>query len=163
MPEIINMAEKDIEEIYKMLNWENPPSIRLEGARLAREVHDLSLLIQPPAPPSVWEYCAEILSEKSDVALEPYLDKLLEWLQDINWPGAFTIANRLKIFSGEKLKQSLENAIAESNKMLNEERLRWIDYLSELLDNKELICNLSEEVLILLKKHYRNWGYWYSE
>lgn len=157
------MAEKDIEEIYKMLNWENPPSIRLEGARLAREVHDLSLLIQPPAPPSVWEYCAEILSEKSDVALEPYLDKLLEWLQDINWPGAFTIANRLKIFSGEKLKQSLENAIAESNKMLNEERLRWIDYLSELLDNKELICNLSEEVLILLKKHYRNWGYWYSE
>lgn len=163
MPEIINMAEKDIEKIYKMLNWENPPSIRLEGARLAREVHDLSLLIQPPAPPSVWEYCAEILSEKSDVALEPYLDKLLEWLQDINWPGAFTIANRLKIFSGEKLKQSLENAIAESNKMLNEERLRWIDYLSELLDNKELICNLSEEVLILLKKHYRNWGYWYSE
>lgn len=157
------MAEKDIEKIYKMLNWENPPSIRLEGARLAREVHDLSLLIQPPAPPSVWEYCAEILSEKSDVALEPYLDKLLEWLQDINWPGAFTIANRLKIFSGEKLKQSLENAIAESNKMLNEERLRWIDYLSELLDNKELICNLSEEVLILLKKHYRNWGYWYSE
>lgn len=163
MPEIINMAEKDIEKIYKMLNWENPPSIRLEGARLAREVHDLSLLIQPPAPPSVWEYCAEILSEKSDVALEPYLDKLLEWLQDINWPGAFTIANRLKIFSGEKLKQSLENAIAESNKMPNEERLRWIDYLSELLDNKELICNLSEEVLILLKKHYRNWGYWYSE
>ena len=163
MPEIINMAEKDIEKIYKILNWENPPSIRLEGARLAREVHDLSLLIQPPAPPSVWEYCAEILSEKSDVALEPYLDKLLEWLQDINWPGAFTIANRLKIFSGEKLKQSLENAIAESNKMLNEERLRWIDYLSELLDNKELICNLSEEVLILLKKHYRNWGYWYSE
>lgn len=157
------MAEKDIEKIYKMLNWENPPSIRLEGARLAREVHDLSLLIQPPAPPSVWEYCAEILSEKSDVELEPYLDKLLEWLQDINWPGAFTIANRLKIFSGEKLKQSLENAIAESNKMLNEERLRWIDYLSELLDNKELICNLSEEVLILLKKHYRNWGYWYSE
>ena len=157
------MAEKDIEEIYKMLNWENPPSIRLEGARLAREIHDLSLLIQPPAPPSVWEYCAEILSEKSDVALEPYLDKLLEWLQDINWPGAFTIANRLKIFSGEKLKQSLENAIAESNKMPNEERLRWIDYLSELLDNKELICNLSEEVLILLKKHYRNWGYWYSE
>ena len=126
MPEIINMAEKDIEKIYKMLNWENPPSIRLEGARLAREVHDLSLLIQPPAPPSVWEYCAEILSEKSDVALEPYLDKLLEWLQDINWPGAFTIVNRLKIFSGEKLKQSLENAIAESNKMPNEERLRWI-------------------------------------
>ena len=157
------MAEEYIEKIYKMLNWENPPSIRLEGARLAREVHDLSLLIQPPAPPSVWEYCAEILSEKSDVALEPYLDKLLEWLQDINWPGAFTIANRLKIFSGEKLKQSLENAIAESNKMPNEERLRWIDYLSELLDNKELICNLSEEVLILLKKYYRNWGYWYSE
>lgn len=59
-------------------------AVQLEGIRLAREINDLSLLIQPPAEPSVWEHCAKILCEKTDVELEPYLDELLEWLQDLN-------------------------------------------------------------------------------
>lgn len=130
---------------------------------MAREIKDISLLIQPPAVPLVWEQCAKVLYEKSDVELESYLDELLEWLQDLNWPGAMTIAERLKFFSGEKLKIALENAIAKSNDMPDEDRLMWLDYLSELLDNRILVSNLSEEVLTLLEKHYHNWGYWYSE
>ena len=148
----------DINKIYEMLNWRNSPAVQLEGIRLLREINDLSLLIQPPADPSVWEHCAKVLCEKSDAELEPYLDGLLEWLQDLNWPGAMTIVERLKTFSGEKLKKPLENAIIKSNK-----GLMWQDYLSELLDNSVLVSNLSEEMLTLLKKHYHNWGSWYSE
>ena len=153
----------DINKIYKMLDWANSSEVQLEGVRLAREINDLSLLIQPYATPSVWEHCAIILSEKSDAELEPYLDGLLEWLQDLNWPGAITIAERLKVFSGLKLKEPLENAIIKSNKMPDHEGLMWQDYLSESLDNSTLADNLSEEILILLKKHYHNWGSWYSE
>ncbi len=153
----------DINKIYEMLNWRNSPAVQLEGIRLLREINDLSLLIQPPADPSVWEHCAKVLCEKSDAELEPYLDGLLEWLQDLNWPGAMTIVERLKTFSGEKLKKPLENAIIKSNKMSDNEGLMWQDYLSELLDNSVLVSNLSEEMLTLLKKHYHNWGSWYSE
>lgn len=153
----------DIHKIYKMLNWVNSSEVQLEGIRLAREIDDLSLLIQPHAAPSVWEHCANILSEKSDTELEPYLDGLLEWLQDLNWPGAITIAERLKIFNGIKLKKPLENAIIKANKMSDNEGFMWQDYLSELLDNSVLAANLSEEILTLLKKHYHNWGRWYSE
>ena len=153
----------DINKIYEMLNWRNSPAVQLEGIRLVREINDLSLLIQPPADPSVWEHCAKVLCEKSDAELEPYLDGLLEWLQDLNWPGAMTIVERLKTFSGEKLKKPLENAIIKSNKMSDNEGLMWQDYLSELLDNSVLVSNLSEEMLTLLKKHYHNWGSWYSE
>lgn len=153
----------DIHKIYKMLNWVNSSEVQLEGIRLAREIDDLSLLIQPHAAPSVWEHCANILSEKSDTELEPYLDGLLEWLQDLNWPGAITIAERLKIFNGIKLKKPLENAIIKSNKMSDNEGFMWQDYLSELLDNSVLASNLSEEILTLLKKHYHNWGSWYGE
>lgn len=153
----------EISEIYKMLNWENPVAVQLDGISFAREISDLSLLIQPPAEPSVWEYCAKILCEKSDAELEPYLDKLLEWLQDLNWPGALTISERLKRFSGEKLKTPLENAVASSSKMPEKEGLMWLDYLSELLDNRTLAPNLSEKVLALLENHYHNWGRWYSE
>lgn len=45
----------NIYNIYKLLNWKNSPETRLEGIRLAKEINDLSLLIQPPADPSVWE------------------------------------------------------------------------------------------------------------
>lgn len=154
---------QDINKIYNMLNWENPSEIQLEGIRLAKKISDLSSLIQPPAAPSVWEHCANILSEKSDVELEPYLDSLLEWLEDLNWPGALTILNRLKLFSGEKLKLPLEKAVAKSKEMSYEEGYRWLDYLSELLENRMLVSNLSQEVLTSLEKHYNNWGSCYSE
>lgn len=153
----------DINEIYKMLNWKNPSAVQDEGIRLAQEIDDLSLLIQPQAEPSVWEQCAKILSQKSDIELEPYLDGLLEWLQDLNWPGALTIAERLKIYSGKRLKGSFENAVAKAQKMPKEEGLRWLDYLSELLDNKQLKVELPKEILEKLQDHYRNWGAWYDE
>lgn len=49
MTEVIKVL--DINQIYKMLDWRNPNEIQLEGIRMAREINDLSLLIQPPASP----------------------------------------------------------------------------------------------------------------
>ena len=37
-----------------------------------------------------------ILSERSDKELHPYLYQLLDWILDMNWPGAFCIWERLK-------------------------------------------------------------------
>lgn len=109
----------DIAMIYQMLNWKAPSAIQVQGKELARKVKDLSLLIQPPAEPSVWEQCAVILSEKTDTQLEPYLTELLQWLQDLNWPGAVTIVERLNTFSGEKLKKPFEDAVIQSKKKEN--------------------------------------------
>lgn len=150
----------DIAMVYQMLNWKAPSAIQAQGKELARKVKDLSLLIQPPAEPSVWEQCAAILSEKTDTQLEPYLTELLQWLQDLNWPGAVTIAERLKTFSGEKLKKPFEDAVIQSKKMDRHEGSMWQDYLSELLDNRELVPLLSDDVTVLLKQHYHNWGNW---
>lgn len=150
----------DIAMVYQMLNWKAPFAIQAQGKELARKVKDLSLLIQPPAEPSVWEQCAAILSEKTDTQLEPYLTELLQWLQDLNWPGAVTIAERLKTLSGEKLKKPFEDAVIQSKKMDRHEGSMWQDYLSELLDNRELVPLLSDDVTVLLKQHYHNWGNW---
>jgi hypothetical protein len=48
---------------------------------------------------NVWDNCANIICEKSDKELEPYLMQLLEWIQDLNWPGAMRIFNRLETYS----------------------------------------------------------------
>ena len=49
----------------------------------------------------VWENCARALYEISDERLEKHLPSLLEWLEDLNWPGALIILERLKKFSGK--------------------------------------------------------------
>lgn len=153
----------DIQNIYKMLNWENTEEVRTEGFRLAREVVDLSLLIFPPAAPSVWECCAQVLCEKSDMILEPYLDNLLEWLQDLNWPGALLILERLKFFSGKKMKKAFTQCFSYANNLNNEAGLMWLDYLSELLDNEELKAVLPKSIIEKLEKHYKNWGFWHID
>lgn len=153
----------DINEIYRMLNWENADEIRAKGFCLAKDIEDLSLLILPPAAPSVWECCAQVLCEKPDIVLEPYLNSLLDWLQDLNWPGALIILDRLKVFSGEKLKKPFIDRFAYANNLNNEEGLMWLDYLSELLDNEELKAVLPKPIIEKLQKHYKNWGFWYDD
>ena len=153
----------DIQNIYEMLNWKNPPETQLEGIRLAKEINDVSLLILPSAAPSVWECCAQILCEKSDLVLEPYLDRLLEWLQDLNWPGALIILDRLKFFAGEKLKKPFIDCVTYASELNNEEGLTWLDYLSELLDNEQLKSELPKEIIEKLQEHYQNWGFWYED
>ena len=77
----------DINEIYKMLNWQSRFGDQLRGIKLARNLDDLSLLILPCAngeSKSIWENCARALYEISDDRLEKYLPSLLEWLQDLN-------------------------------------------------------------------------------
>ena len=135
----------NIQNIYDMLNCEKPSEIRLEGVRLAERIDNLDLLIQPPAPPSVWECCAQILAEKSDVELEPYLDELLTWLQDLNWPGATVVFNRLKLFPGEKLKKPLIRSITCAANSDAAENKMWLSNLFALVEGDKGTVLLSPE------------------
>ncbi len=157
----LNKMER-MNQIYQMLDYKNSIDIQEKGKQLARKITDLSLLITPPASPSVWEQCAIILSEKTDDELVPYLTSILQWLYDLNWPGALTILNRLKNFSGKQLKKSFIDSVVRAINS-HEEGMMWLDYLSELLDNKELKEELPEEILNMLEKHYNHWGYWRNE
>lgn len=77
--------------------------------------------------------------------------------------SACRILNRLKNFSGKQLKKSFIDSVVRAINSHDEEDMMWLDYLSELLDNKELKEELSEEILNILEKHYNHWGYWRSE
>ena len=133
--------------IYDMLKQESDPEVRLQGIRLAKEMEDLSFLMQPPASPAVWECCAEILAEKPDAVLAPYLEDLLKWLQDLNWPGAVTILGRLKRFSGETLKEPFMCCFHFAVNSDAEEDRMWLGYLSLLLANSQLKKELPQTVV----------------
>ena len=102
----------DIAEIVDMLDWHMPPETQAKGIVLARNAETLLPFMQPLTPKhnkNVWGNCALIIAGKSDDELKPYLVKLLEWLQDMNWPGAFCILKRLQEYSDNN---SISDAIS---------------------------------------------------
>ena len=101
----------DNTEIMDMLDWNMPLEIQLEGISLARNIKKIASFIQPLTPKynkNVWLNCAVIISERSDEEIKPYLPEVLEWLQDMNWPGAFCILNRLQKYSDLKVNLRLD-------------------------------------------------------
>jgi len=149
--------KRKIVKTFEMLDWNCDQDTQAKGIALARQINDLSVFLQPMehGGKAVWDNCAKILAEKPDEDLEPLLESLLEWVRDINWPGAFIILNRLKNFSPELLRESLQLSIQRAIK--NKDNA-WLDYLSELLDNPRLPKHLSENCLTILQEHYHNWG-----
>ena len=146
----------------EMLNQNSAETAQKRGRALAGKMQELHMLIQPEGygNKAVWENCALVLVQKSDEELRPYLPELLRWLQDINWPGALTILDRLRAFNGEFLQEPLKNAVREAEALPHQEGMTWLDYLSELLDNKTATDCLDAATRKLLEIHYHNWAYW---
>ncbi len=95
-----------IDELYQLFMWDNALSHEEneekapKGIDAAKEIQNLFPFMQPIViPPEksklVWEPCAKVIAMRNDNELLPYLFLMLEWLQDLNWPGALTIYNRL--------------------------------------------------------------------
>lgn len=96
----------NIDDIMDMLDWNRSKEEQEKGLKLARTIKSINVFIQPldsKHNKNVWENCAKVLSERSDEELKPYIISLLEWLQDMNWPGAFTIFERLKNYKDKKI------------------------------------------------------------
>lgn len=126
-----------ITEILDMLDWHMPSEIQTKGISLAKNAGTIIPFIQPLTPKhnkNVWENCAVIIAEKSDEDLKPYLGELLEWLQDMNWPGAFCILNRMQKYSDRDSICNAINACIEKAKECRDEV--WESNLCLLLHKK---------------------------
>lgn len=87
--------EESIDKIFEYLSWDSSSEIQKYGLELANNINNLSVLIMPIETKSIWENCAKVLISKSDDELRLYFVELFEWLQDMNWPGAYLIYDRL--------------------------------------------------------------------
>lgn len=87
--------EVNIDRVFKYLSWDKNDEIQAYGIELAKRIKNISVLIMPIESKSIWENCAKVIVCKSDDELKIYLYRLFEWLQDMNWPGADIIYDRL--------------------------------------------------------------------
>ena len=142
-----------IDDIMKMLDENNVQELQNKGVELGKKIEAINAFILPLNKgynTNVWKNCAKILASKSDEILEPYLDYLLEWIEDINWPGALIIIERLKQFSDiEKFYTVYEDTVKRA---FGTNRGMWIANLSKLIeDNEKLRKKLPENLIRIIE------------
>ena len=141
----------DIDRIMYLLDWNRSPVEQREGISLAREVNCIKAFFQPIGPgysKSVWDNCAAIICERSDEELLPYITDMILWIEDLNWPGAVQIQQRLIAFRDVSLLALTLNSIVPALEKLQE--TSWLMFISDLLSNQELsqtIDNSTKEIL----------------
>ena len=133
-----------IDDIYELFSWETADSdeewaVRVEtGIAEARKLKNIFPFIQPTVAgrnnKSVWEPCAKVIVLKSDEDLEDYLYELLEWLQDMNWPGADIIFNRLSQISADIIQSYIDFSIFRAKRAGDE---CWLNVLEALREHRD--------------------------
>lgn len=148
----------NIDYIMSLLSWNNSAVEQKKGIDFAKDVKCINAFLQPGLPygKDVWENCAKILCERSDEELYPYLWDLLEWLQDLNWPGAFLIMERLISYKGDLLivcyKKTIERALSYPK-----DEQEWFDNLTKLIENKTIAEKLRGDNLYLtISERYKS-------
>lgn len=148
----------DLKDLLWMLDSENDTFIQQKGIELAGQIGHIADFILPMYPKynkNIWENCAKIIIQKTDSELAPYLVRILEWLQDLNWPGSFIILNRLLCFDGELLAKAYVD-VSHNTFRVPEENNEWLDHLSKLIENKDFARNLNNELYDQIKVRYQN-------
>jgi hypothetical protein len=146
--------ECNIDRIMYLISWDRSESEQQEGLSMARKVSCLKAFCQPGCrdySKDVWENCAVILCERSDEELEFYISDMLLWLEDLNWPGASQIQERLVQFQKVDMLAMWLNSWVPALKQLK--KLAWLSFISVVLDNSKLKELLNQDTLEILQSH----------
>ena len=145
-----------IDELFDMLSWDRDEETQKKGIELAQDVKCFSVFLQPHGfehGKDVWENCAKILATYPDETLKYCLQELLEWLEDMNWPGAEIVLQRLIKFQDPKfLSIFLVHCV---KKALACDEQAWLGSMAVLLENENLKDHLPKDIYNTLYCRYQ--------
>ena len=144
----------DIDEIMMLLDWNRSHAEQAKGIHMAQNVKCLKAFFQPIGAnygKNVWENCAVIICNRSDDELVPYIRDMLLWLQDLNWPGAELIQNRLIQFQDIHMLTLWINSIVPELSKLKKDC--WLFFISGILENTDLKKSIDPAVLEILNSY----------
>lgn len=78
---------------------------------------------------AVWEAQAQVAAAQSDEVLEHYAPLLLDWLQDLNWPGSMCLFERMARMRPGRIDDAIAECIQFAQTLGDDE---WIMFLREL-------------------------------
>lgn len=119
-----------MKDVIKNLDWNY--SVEVQEIAINNILIDVDFNIEPLTTmldKNCMRNCAIIFSRLSDERLEPYIDNLLEWLQDMCWPGAVGVFNRLACMNRDLLRKHLNNAVKAAKE---KNYIPWLKSLKDL-------------------------------
>ena len=142
-----------LDEFFETLSEYSDEAAQRKAIEAAKNLKPeyLSLLMAPY--PKCGVNCAKVLSELSDEVLRSHSTTLLEWISDMNYPGAEIILDRLKRFKDVSwLAVNIDRGVKEA--LLFDEQI-WLCNIAELLDNERLKPELPSDVYNVLYCRYK--------
>ena len=121
-----------IDQIFEMLSSNNTQEIQNKGIEEAKKIKFLSVLFQPIETKAIWENCAKVIVSKTDQELELYLIGMFKWLQDMNWPGAYLIYDRLKKMPFQFISTAYDISLSIAKQMKD---VSWRQVLDDFIGN----------------------------
>lgn len=119
------------------LLWENPDQvtdviIESISAMISKDPSLIACVLSPwnLCDKSRWESFARVIANQSDAVLEHYAAGVLNWLQDLNWPGSMLLFDRLKTVRPGKIDRAIAECIEFAEEVCNDEE--WAEFLRQL-------------------------------
>lgn len=130
--------DEEILSVLELIDWKNTYANQQRGILEAKKIKNILPFFQPNISnysKNVWENCAIIVCDRSDEELEAYLPLMLEWIQDLNWPGSILILDRINKFKYSMIRSILKNTIKYA---LSKHDFIWMENLCDLLKEEKL-------------------------
>lgn len=118
----------DVSSLIEKLSWDTPVEEKEDAIQklYCIKEEDLHLLLQPISK-SYWDEAAEVVISLGYPRVNSILPGLLEWIQDINWPGASRIADFLREIR-DPLIPYIKNVINH-----HRQDTEWIGWIFEMI------------------------------
>lgn len=138
-------------ELIHDLNWNNDEATQILAIEKLVHINDedLALLVQPLDNKAYWENSAVVLSKIGYPRIRNIIPDLLEWISDLNWPGAKIIFELLLSVENATLIGEIKNALRLAK---SQNDYIWIATIKELIRVKGIDDSfLSPEMKEILK------------
>ena len=147
----------NIDEILLLLDWNRSKEEQQEGIQLAGSVQCLKAFFQPTGMTygkNIWENCAIVICNRHDDELLYYIEDMLLWLQDLNWPGALRIQHRLLQFTKTDMLAAIVTRFIPALEAIGDEI--WLENIAKLTGNDGLRSKLDQKIIAHLLQYNRH-------
>ncbi|CTQ62089.1 DUF5071 domain-containing protein [Roseibium album] len=113
------------------LDWKQPKEVQASAKESIRRKigDDLSPLMIQNLRKTQWENAAEILEGLEPSKVVQFVPDLLEWLKDMNWPGADRVKKICLNFEKHELLPDIDAKISKAREDTDED---WVEALLSL-------------------------------
>ena len=141
------MGMDNIKELIRDLDWSKPEEVQKKSIEQLLKMHDSELIFLAQQNELCHKYCwhnaAAILKAIGYPRIRPVIPYLMEWFQDINWPGVVTIVETLRTINPNELIPYIEEA---SKRSIDENDDCWAFGLVTLIRELDLTPIVNKDI-----------------